>query len=148
MNCHQTIHKSGAFWKTSGLIFHVPRFTWNITPSYLENIVCCLLQAHGRIPPPPPPPPPPWKRPFKWCFDGGSLIWILSPSLSEKKKCCHGKTFWISVCSLQDEESLINKILSYLSTKAYDVGTQKNSLKERAVHLITQNTCLNRCIRK
>ena len=55
----------------------------------------------------------------------------------QQKTCTAGPQ--IRVCN--------EKLFSYFSTKTYVVGTQKNRLNE-TVLLRTQNTCLNRWIRK
>ena len=54
------------------------------------------------------------------------------------------KTFMktIGVNRPQDNECVLKNHFSYLSTKTYVVGTQKNCLNEMVL-LSTQNTCLN-----
>ena len=50
-------------------------------------------------------------------------------------------------CASDVKECVIENCFSYLSTKTYVVGTQKNRLNE-TVLLSTQNICLNLWIRK
>ena len=45
-------------------------------------------------------------------------------------------------CASDVKECVIENYISYLSTKTYVVGTQKNRLNEMVL-LSTQNTCLN-----